>query len=332
MNFEDIIRDLRNKKYKPVYFLMGEEAFFIDRIIEFISANVLTESERTFNQIVLYGKDTDVRTVIETARRYPMMASHFVLIVKEAQHLGNLDELIHYVEKPQQTSILAIGYKYRKLDKRTKLYRAISEKGVVFDSKKLYEDKVPDWIMNYMRGKNRTIEPKAAVILTEHIGNDLGRIVSELDKLMISLPEDQTVNAGHIEQYIGISKEYNNFELHKALGLKDVLKANRIINYFAQNPKNNPLTVTITSLYFYFSKVLLYHSLEDKTQAGAAAALKVNPYFVKDYQQAARAYPRRKTEEIISLIREYDARSKGYGGASTPEGELLRELVFKILH
>ncbi len=332
MNFEDIIRDLRNKIYKPVYFLMGEEAFFIDKITDYISANVLTESERTFNQIVLYGKDTDVRTVIETARRYPMIASHFVLIVKEAQYLGKLDELIHYISYPQQTSILVICYKYKKLDKRTKLFRAISEMGVLFDSKKLYEDKVPDWISNYLRIRKRSIEPKAAVMLTENIGNDLGRIVSELDKLMITLPEGQPVTPDHIEKYIGISKEYNNFELHKALGTKNVLKANMIINYFTQNPKSNPLTVTITSLYFYFSKVLLYHSLEDKSQAKAAAALRVNPFFVKDYQQAANVYPHRKIEEIISQLREYDARSKGFNSASVPDGELLRELIYKILH
>jgi len=332
MNFEDIIRDLKNKNYKPIYFLMGEEAFFIDKITDYISANVLTESERTFNQIVLYGKDTDVRTVIETARRYPLMASHFILIVKEAQYLGKLDELIHYVQNPQQTSILVIAYKYKKLDKRTKLFRSISEKGILFDSKKLYDDKVPDWISYYLRSKKRSIEPKAAVILTENIGNDLGRIVSELDKLMITLPEDQPITPDHIEKYIGISKEYNNFELHKALGTKDVLKANKIINYFTQNPKSNPLIVTITSLYFYFSKVLLYHSLEDKSQSKAAAALRVNPFFVKDYQQAARVYPRRKIEEIISLLRIYDTRSKGFGGASVPDGELLRELIFKILH
>jgi len=332
MNFEDIIRDLRNKKFKPVYFLMGEEAFFIDKITDFISANVLTEEEKTFNQIVLYGKDTDVRTVIETAWRFPMMASHFVLIVKEAQHLGKLDELIHYITKPQTSTILVISYKYKKLDKRTKLFRAISEMGVIFDSKKLYDDKVPEWISNYLRGRKRSIEPKAAVILTENIGNDLGRIVSELDKLMINLPEGQTVSPDHIEKYIGISKEYNNFELHKALGTKDVLKANRIISYFTQNPKSNPLTVTITSLYFYFSKVLLYHSLDDKSQGRAAAALRVNPFFVKDYQQAAKVFPRMKLEEIISLLREYDTRSKGFGSASVPDGELLRELIFKILH
>jgi DNA polymerase-3 subunit delta len=332
MKFEDIIVDLRNKKYSPVYFLMGEEPYYIDKISDYITVNVLDESEKPFNQIIFYGKDTDIGTIIDTARRFPMMASHFVVIVREAQQIRDIEDLIHYVEKPQPSTLLVICYKYKTLDKRKKLYKSIDEKGVLFESKKLYEDKITDWITSYLKSQKRSIEPKAAFILTENLGSDLGRISGELDKLLITLPGEQHITADHIEKYTGISKEYNNFELHKALGQKNVIKANRIINYFSQDQKNNPLTVTITSLYYYFSRVMLYHTLQDRSPGKAASALQVNPFFLKDYETAAKNYSRTKLAEIISLLREYDLSSKGYGSAYLPEGELLRELVFKILH
>jgi DNA polymerase-3 subunit delta len=236
------------------------------------------------------------------------------------------------VEKPQPATILVINYKYKTLDKRKKLYRLINEKGVLFDSRKLYEDRIPEWITSYLKDRNRSVEPKAAAILTENMGNDLGRIAGELDKLLITLPDEQHISSDHVEKYTGISKEYNNFELHKALGQKNVVKANRIIRYFARNPKSNPLTVTIASLYYYYTRVMLYHTLKDKSKKNAAAVLQVNPYFLRDYETAAKYYSRRKLAGIISLLREYDLRSKGYEGDSVPEGELLRELVFKILH
>ena len=332
MNFESIISDLRNKKYAPVYFLMGDEPYYIDKITDFIADNVLSESEKPFNQVIVYGKDTDIATIIDTARRYPMMASYFVVIVKEAQQMKDIDDLIHYVEQPQPSTLLVIGYKYKILDKRKKLYKSINEKGLLFESKKLYEDKIPDWITGYLKSHNRTVEPKAAFILTENLGNDLSRIAGELDKLLITLPDERHITSEHIEKYIGISKEYNNFELHKALGQKNIIKANRIIYYFSQNQKNNPLTVTITSLYYYFTRVMLYHTLQDKSAGNAASVLQVNPFFLKDYETAARNYSRNKLAEIISLLREYDMKSKGYESASIPEGELLRELIFKILH
>jgi DNA polymerase-3 subunit delta len=332
MKFEEIISDLRNKKYSPVYLLMGEEPYFIDRITDFITANVLTESEKPFNQVIFYGKDTEMGTIIDTARRYPMMASHFVVIVREAQQLKNIEDLVHYAEKPQPSTLLVICYKYKTLDKRKKLYKSITEKGVLFESKKLYEDKIPDWITGYLKNQFVSIEPKAAFILTENLGNDLGRIAGELDKLLIALPGEKQITSDHVERYIGISKEYNNFELHKALGQKNVVKANRIINYFSQNQKNNPLTVTITSLYYYFTKVMLYHTLKDKSPGNAASVLQVNPFFLKDYETAAKNYSRNKLTGIISLLREYDMNSKGYQSASITEGELLREMIFKILH
>jgi DNA polymerase-3 subunit delta len=311
---------------------MGEEPYFIDRITDYIANNVLAESEKIFNQVIIYGKDTEIGTVIDTARRYPLMASHFVVILKEAQQIRNIDDLIHYVEKPQPTTLLVINYKYKTLDKRKKLYRSLNEKGVLFDSKKLYEDKIPDWVTGYLKTHNRSIEPKAAFILTENLGNDLSRIAGELDKLLITLPDKQSISSEHIEKYIGISKEYNNFELHKALGQKNIVKANRIVINFSQNPKNNPLTGTIASLYYYFTKVMLYHTLKDKSPGKAASVLQVNPFFVKDYETAARHYSRKKLVEIISLLREYDLRSKGSESAAIPEGELLREMIFKILH
>ncbi len=333
MEFNTILRDLKNKNYKPIYFLMGEEPYYIDLITNYIASNVLDESEKALNQLVFYGKDTTVTDVINTARRYPMMASHQVVIVKEAQTLNDIDNLCYYAEAPLRSTILVINYKYKSLDGRKKLSRIISEKGVLFESKKLYDDKIPGWITNWLKERRKDIELKASVLLAEFLGNDLGKIVNELEKLIITLPEESdTITAEHIEKNIGISKDYNNFELNKALIQKNVLKANRIINYFDKNQKNNPIYITISSLYYLFSRVLLYHDIKDKSKRNVASALNINPFFVSDYELAARAYTHSEVVRIISLLREYDLKSKGYGNVSMPPGELLKELVYRILH
>jgi DNA polymerase-3 subunit delta len=334
MNFEQIISDLKNKIYKPIYFLSGDEPYFIDLITKYINDNVLTDAEKSFNQSVLYGKETEMHTVINTAKRYPMMANYQVVIVKEAQNIKNIEDLIHYANTPLKSTVLVINYKYKTLDKRKKLYKALNENCVLFESKKLYDNEVPGWINGYLKNKNRTIDPSAGMLLTEYLGNDLSKIANELDKLIITLPDGEfNITSSHIERNIGISKDYNNFELHKALTQKNVLKANRIVNYFGHNPKDNPFTVTISSLYHFYSKVLSYHFIKDKRdKRNVAATLKVNPYFVGDYEKAAKNYNPKKTVEIISLLREYDLKSKGFNNVSTTHGELLKELVYRILH
>jgi DNA polymerase III subunit delta len=333
MTFEEIMTDLKNKIYKPVYLLMGEETYYIDEISNFISTNVLTESEKTFNQVVMYGRDTEVVSVINAARRFPMMSNHQVIILKEAQDLKKFEDMVYYVDKPLKSTILVICYKYKSLDKRKKVYDAFKKNGVIFESKKLYENQIPDWISSYLKKNNYTIEPNAVRLLTEFLGTDLGKIANELNKLIITLPSDvRKIVPEHIEKNIGFSKDYNNFELHKALTNKDVLKANRIINYFGKNPGDNPLTVTITSLYFFYAKVLQYHFLPDKSKNNVASVLRVNPFFVTDYENTAKKYPIKKVVEIISYLREYDLKSKGMGNSSTSESDLLKELVFKIIH
>jgi DNA polymerase III subunit delta len=333
MKFDQIMSDLRNKKYSPIYFLMGEETYFIDEISDYIAANVLNESEKTFNQTVIYGKDTDIANVINAAKRYPMMANNQVIIVKEAQNIKNIDDLIYYVEKPLKSTVLVINYKYKELDKRKKLFTALDKTAVVLNSERLYEDKIPNWISEYLHSKGYGISPEAAVILTEFLGNDLSKIVNELTKLFITLPQGTTkITSDIIEKNIGFSKDYNNFELQKALATKDVLKANRIILHFAKNPNDNPFVLTISSLYSYFIKVFKYHFLKDKSKGAVAAALKIPPFFAGEYEAAARRYPPAKLVLIIEWLREYDLKSKGVGSYSATSGDLLKELVYKILH
>lgn len=312
---------------------MGEETYFIDAISDFIAADVLNEDEKSFNFSMLYGKDTDIATIINTAKRFPMMAPYQVVIVKEAQNIKGIEDLIYYVNKPQPNTILVFNYKYGKLRKNTKLYKALQKSAVVYESDKLYEDKIPAWINYYLKEKKLTIKPDASVILVEFLGDSLSKIAKELDKLIITLEPGKTeITKEHIEKNIGISKDYNNFELQKALAKKDNLKAMRIVGYFSNNPKDNPIVLTITSLYFYFSKLLLYHFLPDKSKMTVASKLKINPYFVNDYASAARMYKAGKVVQVISLLREYDMKSKGYKNASTDHGELLRELIYKIMH
>ena len=333
LTYQQILTDLKNKIYHPVYFLFGEESYYIDKITSYIEKNVLTEAEKTFNQTVVYGKDTDMPAIINTAKRFPMMANHHVVIVKEAQNIRQLDPLVYYLEHPLKSTILVINYKYQKLDKRTRLYKILKEKSIMFESPRLYEDKIPGWIEQYLKEKGLALEPGVGMVLTDFLGNDLSKIVNELEKLRIVLPEgEKKITADLVERNIGISKEFNNFELTKALARKDVLKCNRIIRYFCDNPRSNPLTLTLSSLYYFFSKVLLYHVVKGKSREGLAAALKVPPFFVQDYSMAARQYSSRKVALIISDLRQYDLKSKGMGNTSMSDCELLRELIFKILH
>jgi DNA polymerase-3 subunit delta len=332
MKYEQILEKLKNRHFSPLYFLMGEEPYFIDILTDYIAENILNETEKTFNQLIIYGKDTDVKTVINAARRFPMMAQFQVVIVKEAQHIKNIEELQYYINQPLESTILVINYKYKKIDKRTKFYKLLNEKGAVFESEKLYEDKVPSWITAYLQQIGVQIEPKASAMLVDFLGNDIGKIVNELDKLRLILPKGSTlITAIQVEQNIGISKDYNTFELNKALVSKEILKANRIVYHFSKDPKNNPIVLTLSSLYYFFGKLLLFHGLKDKSRENVAKSLGINPFFVPEYQLAAKNYPSPKVINIIALLREYDLKSKGIGSTAS-EGDLLKELVYKIIH
>jgi DNA polymerase III subunit delta len=331
MTFEAILSDLKAGRYKPVYFLMGEEPYFIDVITDYVVEKALPESDKAFNQLVMYGRDTEMSNIITSARRYPMMASKQLIVVKEAQQMRNLDGLENYLNFSMPTTVLLFAYKYKKIDKRTKLAKLLNEKCVLFESDKVREDKVPAWIIGHLNGLGFQIEPKAATLLTDFLGNDLGRIEKELEKLRLVLePGSKQITAAHIEKNIGISKDYNNFELNRALVSHDIVKANRIIAYFTKNPRNNPFVLTISSLFYYFAKLLLYHGLPDKSKDVVARELGINPYFVAEYQQASKVFPLLKTRQIISWLREYDLKAKG--GSPATEGDLLKELTFKILH
>ena len=333
VTYEEILSDLKNRIFKPVYFLAGEEPYYIDLLTDYIQEKVLPESEKAFNQIIVYGDDTNIASIIDTARRFPMMSSHQVLIVKEAQTLKKLDDLVIYLEKPLLSTILVFSYKYKALDKRTKLFKTLESHGVYFESTRVRDYQIPAWIERYLMAKGIKTDPSASALLTEYLGTDLHKIVNELDKLIITLPEGKPmITTTLIEKNIGISKDYNNFELQKAVGEKNVLKSNMIVHYFANNTKDNPINLTISSLFSFYSKLLTFHYLTDKSKNNVAAVLKVNPFFVKEYENAATKYNVSKTVKIISLLRNYDLKSKGYCDPGTDPGDLLKELVFKILH
>lgn len=331
--FEGIMSDLRKRIFKPVYFLAGDEPYYIDLITDYIAEKILSEEERAFNQIILYGEDTTVNAIIETARRFPMMASHQVVIVKEAQALRKIEDLLLYVEKPLNSTILVLCYKYKVIDKRTKLYKTLDPQGSYFESARLRDYQIAPWIERYLMTKGIKIDPDASAMLTEYLGTDLHKITNELDKLLITLPAGlHSITTSLIEKNIGISKEFNNFELQKAIGERNIYKANMIVNYFGENQKDNPVTLTIASLFSLFTKILTYHYTTDKSKNNVAAVLKIVPYFVKDYEAWSMKYSAAKTVQIIGLLRTYDMKSKGFGDVSTEPGDLLKELIYKILH
>jgi DNA polymerase-3 subunit delta len=343
MDFNTIMSDLKKKAYRPVYFLMGDEPYFIDIISDYIEQNVLDDSEKEFNQSVLYGRDVSITDIIGAAKRFPMMSEYQVVIVKEAQDVKDLAKKERedkkdkqksafeaYLENPLPSTILVFCHKYKSIDKRTALAKLIDKNAVLFESKKLYDNQVPDWINNYLKARNYQINQRAAGLLSEYLGTSLSKISNELDKLIINLPPNSEITAEHIQTNIGISKDYNVFELQTAIGKKEVLKANRIINYFAANPKDNPMVMTVSSLYGYFCKLLTWHFVPDKK--AAASAMGVHPFFVAEYERAAKNYNVGKLKSIFGYLREYDLKSKGVDNGSATEGELLKELVFKILH
>lgn len=333
-SIDNVLNDLKNKIFHPIYLLHGEESYFIDLLSDEIEKQVLNDLEKEFNQTIVYGKDTDVPTLISYARRFPMMANYQVLIVKELQDMDKLEKLQVYTDNPLSSTILVLCHKYAKLDKRKVFYKSIEKHGVIFESNRLYDNKIPEWITGYLEQSGYPIHPKAALLLTDFLGADLGKIVNEIRKLLINLVPGTQITEEIVEKNIGISKDFNVFELQKALIQKDVVKANRIILYFAANPRNNSLVNVIPILFAFFSKILTYHHLADKSKNSAAAALSIHPFFVNDYQVASRSFPVAKVIRILSLLREYDMKSKGVDSNAlyASDGELMKELVFKILH
>ena len=332
--YEDIARDLKNRIYKPVYYLMGEESYYIDRISDYIAQTVLTDEEKEFNQTVLYGSDTDVPTIINAAKRYPMMSEYQVVIVKEAQNVKKIEDLSYYLQKPLMSTILVICHKHGVLDRRKKLAVEIANVGILFESKKIKDAQLPGFISTYLKRKSVDIEPKASEMMAEFVGTDLNRMAGELDKLVITLPQGvRRITPEQVEKNIGVSKDYNNYELRSALVARDILKANKIIKYFEENPKTNPLQATLSALFGFFSNLMLAYYAPEKTEQGIANQLSLQPSWkAKDYMAAMRVYSGVKCMQIIGEIRYCDARSKGVDNASISDGDLLRELVYKILH
>ena len=330
---KNILVDIKNGIIKPIYFLSGEEPYFIDQISNYIENNILEESEKGFNQMVLYGRDVTIEDIVSNAKRYPMMAERQVIIVKEAQDLSrNIEKLSTYADNPQPTTVLVIAYKYKKLDKRKGLAKALKKHGVYYENKKLYENKVGDWIRNVLKDDGYNIQPKAAQMLVDFLGNDLSKVSNELQKLMLILPKGSEITPQAIEENIGISKDYNIFELRKAVTERDIVKAQRIAQYFIQNPKDNPLVLTVGQLYSLFANILKYHGLPQKDKATVAKTLGISPFFVGEYITAARNYPMKKVSACVALIREVDVKSKGVGASAFSSNDLLKELLVKIMN
>ena len=328
-----IVNDIKAGNIKPIYFLMGEESYYIDKLSDYIESNVLSEEEKGFNQTVLYGRDVTIEDIVSTAKRYPMMAERQVVIVKEAQDLSRtIDKIESYAENPMPSTVLVICYKYKTLDKRKKVTKLLAKNGVVYESKKLYENQVGDWIKRVLAGKKYSIEPKANAMLVEFLGTDLSKINNELEKLQIILPKGSTITPHHIEENIGFSKDFNVFELRKAIGDKNQLKAYTIADNFAQNPKDNPMVVTTSLVFSFFVQLLKYHGLKDKNPNNVAKVLGVNPFFLKDYDIALKNYPMRKVSQIVGSLRDIDVKSKGVGANALPQSDLLKEMLFKIFN
>ncbi|OWY24215.1 DNA polymerase III subunit delta [Sphingobacteriales bacterium UPWRP_1] len=335
MTFEEIRRELRNKQYRTIYLLQGEETFFIDRLVYYLENEVLTDADKEFNLMVLYGKDTDAETIASTARRYPMMASHQVVIVKEAQQLPDIEKLEKYAQNPMPTTLLVLAYKGKKVRSNSKLAQAIvHHKGVIFDAKKFYESQIPDWIKKYMQAHHCQIEHEAAAMLVEYLGNDLGHIANELDKLLLNIAPNTTVNKQHIADNIGISKEYNVFELQDAVANRQTVRVFKMADYFSANPKAGPLVLLIASLYRFFSKLYIYHHVMRQPEAQIIKAMGLsNAWALKDYKAGVKNFPAHKTRKALELLYTYDLKSKGYNNApGTTDADLMKELLLQLLY
>lgn len=349
-----IVNDIKAGNIKPIYFLMGEEPYYIDKLSEYIEKNILQEHERDFNQTILYGRDVSLEDIVSAAKRFPMMADKQVIIIKEAQDLakyinggGNDEEdfikdskkskpvlspFMSYLANPVTTTVLVFCYKYKVIAKNKKVYKSLIKNGLVFDSKKMYDSQVGSWISRILKPKGYDIEPKANAMLVEFLGNDLSKINNELEKLQIILPKGSTISAKNIEENIGFSKDFNVFELRKSLGNKEQLKSYQIVQYFADNPKDNNIVMVVGLVFSFFVTILKYHGIKDKNPKNVAAVLSVNPYFLKDYDVALKNYPMKKVSQIVNTLREIDTKSKGVNANGMPLNDLYKEMLIKIFN
>ncbi len=350
MTHHQILTELKNKNYKPVYFLTGSESYFIDLISDYFENEVLSESEKSFNFTLRHGRDTlkrtgklggtytepiDYQTIYNDLTRLPMMAPFQLVILKEAQEFKDLQKLADYISKPSPTTIFVICWKHKKFNVKSKFGKLVREKSVFFSGKKLWDNEVPDWIRNELRVRKLRITQHAAHLMAEYLGTDLSKIANELEKLQINLPEGTEVTDKQVEEYIGISREYNIFELQKAIGKRDVEKTNRIINYFISNPRKNPLVLIIGTLFNYFSKIYMFHFLKSAPEKEIMSKLNLRSGFIlREYRNTIRQYSYTKTLEVLNILKEYDLKSKGVGfnNVAKPEGELLKEMTWRILH
>ena len=338
---ESVLKSLRKQEFAPVYFLQGDEPFYIDLIADYVEENVLSESERGFNQIVMYGKDVDVSSILNNAKRYPMMSERQVVIVREAQDVSDLNnkggqqQMEAYLKNPMPSTILVFCYKYKSFDGRKTLGKLLDKHAILVESKKMYDNQLPDWIARYVKDKGHQIEDKAVQMLADYIGNNLERLTNEIEKVLINYrqgDEEGKITPAIIQKYIGISKEYNVFELQKALAVKDVLKANRILKYFEANQKANPIIPIIALLFTFYTKLLLVHQASDKSERGLAAVLRINPFFAREYKVASVNYPLPKVIRNIHYLRLSDQYAKGIENQVGSDPQILKELVFKLMH
>lgn len=331
MSVEKIISDWKKKQFKPVYWLEGEEEYFIDKVIEFAEQHILDESEASFNLTVFYGKDANWADVLNACRRYPMFSERQVVLLKEAQQMKDVEKLEPYIENPLASTVFVVSYKEKKLDARKKFAKLVKEKGVLVTTKKIYDKDVPGWAQELIHSRGLTITPKGLALLADHIGNDLSRIENEISKLSVNLGKRTSITEDDIEQYIGVSKDYNVFELQSALAAKDLPRAIRIIQYFEANPKAGPIQLILPSLYSFFSKVFMIFGAGTTDEKTIAASIGVNPYFMKDYTQAARLYTYPGVEKVLLLLHQYNLKSVGIGSSSAEDTSLMKELVVKML-
>ena len=330
--FKQIENDIQSKKFSPIYLLMGEEEFYINKITSLIINNSISESEKEFNLNILYGKDTSVDEIISICKKFPLMSKFQLVVIKEAQDLSRtIDQLTSYTNNFLESTILIINYKHKTLDKRKSLYKSIAKNGTVLESKKLYDNQVQQWINQYLSDKNIKASNKAMAMIVDYLGSDLNKIANELNKLIQLKKDKKEISDIDIEKYIGISKEYNNFELRKAISEKNTFKAFQIADYFSKNSNSNPLVVTISMVFDFFSKLLLYHANDSIPDSKKAIILKINPFFISEYNRASKNYSIKKVTEVISIIREYDLKSKGSGAKNITHLDLLKEMISRIV-
>jgi DNA polymerase-3 subunit delta len=331
MNAEKLLSDLRKKQFRPVYWLEGEEEYFIDQVIHHAEHGILSEGEAGFNLSVFYGRDASWADILNACRKYPMFSDLQVVIIKEAQQMRDIDRLESYIEKPLASTLLFIAYKNKKVDGRTKLAKLLKDKAVLLSTKKMYDSDLPDWVNDLVKSKGYTITNKALLLLIDHIGNDLNRLNNEIDKLTLNLSKRKNITEDDIENFVGISKEFNVFELQQAIAHKDLYKAIRIIQYFEANPKAAPLQLVFPSLYNFFSKVQMIYSVPGRDEKTVATAIGVNSFFVRDYLQTATRFGNQEVEKILLLLHQYNLKGVGVNDAGSSDAMLLKEMVVKMI-